>query len=69
MDERDRAGGSDLAVCCCGVVARIEDAGVSMLISSLMPEELPLGNNGGGGVRMRSSNEFQKFTPPEYLTA
>ena len=37
-----------------------------MLISSLMPEELPLGTMiGGGGVRVLSSSEFRKSDPPE----
>lgn len=40
-----------------------------MLMSSLTPEELPVGTIGGGGVLMRSSKLFQKFTPPECLMA
>ena len=41
-----------------------------MLISSLMPEELPLGTRSGGGVFMlRSSKLFQNPRLPEFLMA
>ena len=46
-----------------------EDCGVSIFISSLMPEELPRGKSGGGGVRTRSSKVFQNSIPPEFLIA
>ena len=37
----------------------IEESGVSICMSSLTPEELPLGAiKGGGGVRVRSSARF-----------
>ena len=48
----------------------MEDIGVSMLKSSLMPDELPWGTRSGGGVLiLRSSNWFQKFKPAEFLEA
>lgn len=37
---------------------------MSMLMSSLMPEELSLGIAGGGGVLIRSSKLFQNADPP-----
>lgn len=46
-----------------------EPTGMSMLISSLIPEELSLGMIGGGGVRIRSSKLFQNVGPPEFLMA
>ena len=42
---------------------------LSMFMSSLMAAELLRGRGGGGGVRMRSSKLFQKWTPPECLIA
>ena len=46
-----------------------DNCGVSMLTSSLTPEELPLGIAIGGGVLIRSSKVFQKPNPPEFLMA
>ena len=46
-----------------------EDAVVSIPISSLIPDELPRGKRGGGGVRILSSKVFQKSTPAECLIA
>lgn len=54
---------------CCGVVDNTEDAGVSTFISSLIPDELPLGRLAGGGVRILSSKVFQKPGPAEFLMA
>ena len=53
----------------CGVVDRMEEKGVSILTSSLIPEELSLGTIGGGGVCIRSSRVFQNDGPPAFLMA
>ena len=52
-----------------GFIDGIDDAGVSIIISSLMPDELPLMDKEGGGVRMRSSKRFQKSAPAEFRMA
>lgn len=46
----------------------MEDCGVSIGISSLIPKELSRGNI-GGGVRILSSKWFQKPRPAEFLIA
>ena len=51
------------------MVDTIEEAGVSKFMSSLMLEELPRGNPVGGGVRTRSSKEFQNSNPAEFFNA
>lgn len=46
----------------------VVSSGLSMFTSSLTAEE-PRGISIGGGVRMRSSNVFQKPKPPELRIA
>ena len=51
-----------------GTLGAVIEVGVSITISSLT-EELALRGKGGGGVRIRSSNLFQKSGPPEFRKA
>lgn len=69
VDAKDSCERDGLTVLCCGVVDRMEEKGVSMLTSSLIPEELSLGIMGGGGVRIRSSKLFQNDGPPAFRMA
>jgi len=68
-DGKDSWECDGLTAVCCGVVDRMEENGVSMLTSSLIPEELSPGTIGGGGVRIRSSKLFQNDGPPAFLMA
>ena len=69
VDERHSCDDEVLIVFGCGELAWIDEIGVSMLMSSLIPEELSLGIMGGGGVRIRSFRLFQKDGPPAFLIA
>lgn len=68
VEDRDSCDIEVLAVLCCGVLACVEEIGLSMLTSSLAQEELSLGIV-GGGVRIRSSRLFQNDGPPAFLMA
>lgn len=69
VDARDSCEIDGLAAIWFGVEGCKDPIGVSMFMSSLIPEKVSLGMIGGGGVRIRSSKLFQKVEPPEFLMA